>query len=167
MIKRVIKRFVLWTKPFVWRLASAYDIRLERHCHALGSFPLIIEDTPEAARHHIPKSVVFNTRSGSITVGKNVVFGWDVLVLAGTHLTYGKAKSAGLDLHHVPEAGKDISIGEGCYIGSGAILIGPLRIGEYAAVGAGAVVTKDVSPRTLVGGCPAKVIKAFDNSNDD
>ncbi len=34
-----------------------------------------------------------------------------------------------------------------------------ITIGEFAMVGAGAVVTKNVPPRTIVAGVPAKVIK--------
>lgn len=50
------------------------------------------------------------------------------------------------------------TVKKGASIGAGAVLIGPVTIGEYAMVGAGAVVTKDVSPYTLVVGNPAKVI---------
>lgn len=43
------------------------------------------------------------------------------------------------------------------WIGLGAILIGPVRIGRGAVVGAGAVVTRDVPPYTIVAGVPARV----------
>ena len=42
-----------------------------------------------------------------------------------------------------------------CNIGAGAILLPGVRIGHHATVGAGAVVTKDVAPYTVVVGCPA------------
>jgi maltose O-acetyltransferase len=54
---------------------------------------------------------------------------------------------------------RDIVIGTGSYIGGGAIIIGPVSIGDHAVVGAGAVVTKDVPPRAFVGGVPACVIR--------
>lgn len=164
MLKKLAKRFISWTKPLVWRVADAYDIRVDRPLYQSGDRPLVIEGPREDALGHIPKSVVFNTRSGSIRVGKNTIFGYDVLVLAGTHLTVGKVREAGLELHHMPESGKDVDIGEGCFIGSRTILVGPVKIGDYAAVGAGAVVTKDVPPYTLVGGCPARIIKKLDGA---
>lgn len=46
-------------------------------------------------------------------------------------------------------------------IGTGSILLPGITVHEGAAIGAGAVVTKDVPPYTLVGGVPAKVIKSF------
>lgn len=44
-------------------------------------------------------------------------------------------------------------------IGSGAVLLPGVRIGAGALVGAGAVVTKDVPPQTVVAGNPAKEIR--------
>jgi acetyltransferase-like isoleucine patch superfamily enzyme len=46
-----------------------------------------------------------------------------------------------------------------CYIGTGAIILPGVTIGENSIVAAGSVVTKDVSPFTVVGGVPAKLIK--------
>jgi UDP-2-acetamido-3-amino-2,3-dideoxy-glucuronate N-acetyltransferase len=48
------------------------------------------------------------------------------------------------------------SSGEGDSLGSGTIILAGITIGEYAMVGAGAVVTRDVSPYTLVRGNPAR-----------
>ena len=50
-------------------------------------------------------------------------------------------------------------VGNDVWIGHGAIVMGGVRIGDGAIVAAGAVVTKDVPPCTIVGGVPAKVIK--------
>ena len=51
---------------------------------------------------------------------------------------------------------------EGCWIGSKAIILPGITVGEYSIVGAGAVVTKDVAPYTFVGGNPSRFIKALD-----
>lgn len=50
---------------------------------------------------------------------------------------------------------------KGASIGANATILPGLVIGEGAMVGAGAVVTKDVSPRTLVVGNPARVVRAL------
>lgn len=54
---------------------------------------------------------------------------------------------------------KSIIIGDNVWIASRAVILPGVRIGEGAVVAAGAVVTKDVEPWTVVGGNPAKFIK--------
>ena len=54
------------------------------------------------------------------------------------------------------------TIGAGAYIGSDSMLVAPVRIGRGAITGAGAVVTKDVPPRSVVVGVPARVIRVLD-----
>ncbi len=53
-------------------------------------------------------------------------------------------------------------IGQGAFIGSDTLLIAPVRIGEGAATGSGAVVTKDVPDHTLAVGMPARVIRKLE-----
>lgn len=52
-----------------------------------------------------------------------------------------------------------IVIEDDVWIGSGAVITDGVRVGQGAVVAAGAVVTKDVPPHTVVGGIPARVIK--------
>lgn len=52
----------------------------------------------------------------------------------------------------------------GASIGSNATILCGTTIGEQALVGAGAVVTRDVPPRTVVAGNPARVIRKIDDS---
>ena len=52
-----------------------------------------------------------------------------------------------------------IEVGHDVYIGYGAIVIGPVSIGNGAVIGAGSVVTKDVPPYAVVVGNPARVLK--------
>ena len=48
---------------------------------------------------------------------------------------------------------------KGASIGSSATILAGVTIGEYAIVGAGAVVTKDVPPYTIVAGVPARILR--------
>jgi len=58
----------------------------------------------------------------------------------------------------VPEP-KRTTLGNDVWIGHGAIIKAGINIGDGAVVGAGAVVTKDVPPYAIVGGCPARIIR--------
>lgn len=49
----------------------------------------------------------------------------------------------------------------GASIGSGAVLLCGITVGENAMIGAGSVVTRDVPPDTIVAGNPARVIKSL------
>lgn len=82
-----------------------------------------------------------------IVIHDKAVVGDDVRI--GTHVVIG-----GRSKHpDVPV------IGDRCVIATGAKLLGPLRIGPESVVGANAVVVKDVAPRTVVGGVPARVLR--------
>jgi serine O-acetyltransferase len=50
------------------------------------------------------------------------------------------------------------SLGDRVYVGPGAKVVGPVRVGDDVAIGANAVVVKDVPAGVTVGGVPAKVI---------
>jgi len=52
-----------------------------------------------------------------------------------------------------------VTIKKGAWLGIGAIVLPEVTIGEYSVIAAGSVVTKDVPPRSLVAGVPAKVVK--------
>lgn len=54
---------------------------------------------------------------------------------------------------------KEVFIGDRCSIGTGAIILGGVKIGDEVIVGAGSVVVKDVPSNCIVAGNPAKVIR--------
>jgi acetyltransferase-like isoleucine patch superfamily enzyme len=56
-----------------------------------------------------------------------------------------------------------IEVMDNVFIGADVIVLPKVRIGPNAIVGAGAVVTKDVLPGTIVGGNPARVIGSFND----
>jgi acetyltransferase-like isoleucine patch superfamily enzyme len=60
-----------------------------------------------------------------------------------------------------------IEIGDDVWIAEGAAVIGStIRIGDGAVVAARSVVTKDVPPRTLVAGAPARVVRSLSDDED-
>ena len=119
-------------------------------------------DRVQIAHSAVLNDALLNTESGSITIAADAFFGHRVSVITGTH----DVAQRGLDRQRaVPRNGRDIHIGEGAWIGSGAILIGPCRIGAHAVVAAGAVVTGDVAPETVVAGVPARVVRSLQDGD--
>ena len=57
---------------------------------------------------------------------------------------------------------RQMTIGDDVWIAEGATLLGGITVGDGAVIGAHAVVTKDVPPRTVVAGNPARVVKELD-----
>ncbi len=84
---------------------------------------------------------------GRATVGKNCHVGAGA-VLAGVI---------------EPPSAQPVIIEDGVVIGANAVVLEGVRVGEGAVVAAGAIVTKDVPPNTVVAGTPAKVIKEIDD----
>lgn len=111
-----------------------------------------------------PYGVHFNTTSGTITVEKDAFFGNGAMLLTGTHdvTKFGPQRRTA-----VPTSGRDISVGEGAWISAGAIILGPCCVGEHSVVAAGAVVTKDVAPYTVVAGVPAAPIRALQSDHPE
>ena len=79
---------------------------------------------------------------GNATIGSNTNIG------AGT-----------ITANYDGEKKNPTEIGEDVFIGSDTMLIAPLKLGDGARTGAGAVVTKNVPPNAIVGGNPARIIK--------
>ncbi|MCI9170504.1 MAG: sugar O-acetyltransferase [Lawsonibacter sp.] len=89
---------------------------------------------------------------GSITIGDGCLIGHRVVLATINH-------------GFPPEHRKDnypaaITIGQNVWIGSNATVLPGVTVGDGAIIAAGAVVTKDVPANVIVGGVPAKVIKA-------
>jgi len=108
-------------------------------------------------RSGITTNATFNTRSGHIYIGERVVISHFCMFLTGRHLFEdGKLKEP--KYSQVPTEGYDIRIGSGCWIASGAIVIGGVTLGDDCIVAAGAVVTKSFPSGCILTGVPARII---------
>ena len=81
-----------------------------------------------------------------VVIGETTEIGDDVLLYQGVVL-------GGTSLEHKK---RHPTIGSGVVIGSGAIILGAIKIGDHSRIGAGSVVLKEVPPQTTVFGVPAK-----------
>lgn len=65
----------------------------------------------------------------------------------------------GVEIGHKGDGTRPPIIGNNCFIGAGAKIIGPITIGNNVTVAPNAVVVKDVPDNAVVGGIPCKIIK--------
>ena len=96
-----------------------------------------------------------NTVIGPVTIGNHVNLAQGITVTALNHNFADKD-------HRIDEQGVSthpVMIGDDIWIGANAVILPGVTIGNHSVVAAGAVVTKDVPPHSLVAGVPAKKIK--------
>lgn len=88
---------------------------------------------------------------GGVTIGDGCQIGHNVVFAT---LNHGLSPEDRQNTYPAP-----IVLGRNVWVGSNATILQGVTIGDNAVIAAGAVVTKDVEPATVVGGVPAKVIR--------
>lgn len=86
---------------------------------------------------------------GGITIGENVAISSEVCILTADH---------DLQISNFPGRIRPVNIEDYVFIGTRALILPGVTLGKGSVVAAGAVVTKSVSPFTIVAGIPAKPI---------
>ena len=96
-----------------------------------------------------------NTIIGPVIIGNHVNLAQSITVTALNHIFEDSDK-------RIDEQGVSTSaviIEDDIWVGANAVILPGVTIGHHSVVAAGAVVTKDVPPHSLVAGVPAKIIK--------
>ena len=88
----------------------------------------------------------------NLSIGNNCAISWDVNIIDTDH--HGIVDNA-----IIKPKEHSISIGNNVWIGARATILKGVIIGDGAVIAAGSIVTRDVPPKCLVGGNPAKIIK--------
>lgn len=111
----------------------------------------------------------------NVHCGKNVSMNFNCLILDSLKVTLEDGVMLGPGVHLIgdthstdpatrPHLGRsgEITIKKNCWIGAGATILPGVTIGEGTTVGANSVVTKDLPPRVVAVGSPARVIRKLD-----
>lgn len=93
--------------------------------------------------------------AGGIIIGKDVMMGPRVSIFAESH----NFKDADAAMRQQGTTRTSVVIEDDCWLGCGCIILNGVTIGKGSIIGAGAVVTKDVPPYSIVGGNPARIIR--------
>jgi galactoside O-acetyltransferase len=150
------------------RRAAGAEINIGAHCFIQGQ---VVAERNES-RINLADHVLLGGGSVidcalSVTVERNVLISYACVIAdADNHSLYAEQRVNDLatwmdgrrhDWSHTEMA--PIRICEGAWIGARSIILKGVTIGAGAVVGMGSVVTKDVPPRTVVGGNPARIIR--------
>ena len=96
-----------------------------------------------------------NTIIGPVTIGHHVNLAQGITVTALNH----KFKNPDIRIDEQGVSTKPVVIGNDIWVGANAVILPGVTIGDHSVIAAGAIVTKDVPPHSLVAGVPAKIIK--------
>jgi maltose O-acetyltransferase len=94
-----------------------------------------------------------------IEVGDNVGIGMRVTFVTSAH-DIGPSECRAAE----PNYFRPITVGNGAWIGAGAMILGGITIGEGCVIAAGSVVTKNCAPDTLYAGVPARPIRELESA---
>ena len=168
------------------RLLNA-KIRL-RKCHEVGSMVTVrgklrVEGNGiiRIGNHvkiwsHIGATQLSVGEKGILTIGDNTFINTSVIISARHNIYIGKNCQIanqviimdndfhGVESRDQPEMPAPVIIEDNVWLATRCTILKGVTIGEGAVVAAGAVVTKDVLPYTLVGGVPAKLIRNINRS---
>lgn len=178
------KKFLDWvimnqlqTRPrwYIRMLAPLYQHR-GRHSKIYLSVRM---DTPPYRKFHLGDYSIIesfsciNNAVGDIIIGDHTRLGMHETIIGpvtiGNYCGFGQGTIITALIHTIDDTNKRIFdqdfsvkaviIEDDVMIGANASIMPGVRIGSHSVVAAGAVVTKDVPPHSLVAGVPAKIIK--------
>lgn len=114
---------------YPWKVSIGRGVWINRGCELFGSMA---------------------AGTAMITIGDHCALGPRVRILSASH-----------DYKHLdlPDTADSVTLGQHVWIGAGATILPGVTIGNGAVVAAGSVVSHDVAPYTVVGGCPARFIR--------
>lgn len=135
-----------------------------------GTLAIVLYRLMQTSRHlHIaPLEMVFNklnTAFGGCVIGRGAEFGPGLVLIHSDGVVINGAVRGGRNVHieHQVTIGAERRespiLGDDVFIGAGAKIIGAVRIGDGARIGANAVVLHDVPPHTTVVGIPARPVQ--------
>lgn len=99
---------------------------------------------------------IFLSSDANIIIGNHVMFGPHVLIASGNHRTDVVGEYMTDVKDKLPENDVDVIIEDDVWIGMGSIILKGVRIGKGSIIGAGCVITRNVSPYSIIIGNPIR-----------
>lgn len=149
----------IFVEPMIRRAFVAYGspVRIPQGCSFSGIGNISVGD-------HVYFGVGTRvlTTQAQLKIGSYVMFGPGVTIITGDHRmdVLGKYMTQLTDADKLPENDMDVVIEDDVWVGANATILKGVTIGCGSVIAAGSLVTKSCPPYSLVGGVPAKVLKA-------
>lgn len=160
-LKSVIKNPLLLTPEFISIGNGVYiwnDARIEgvsSYAHKSFEPHIILEDGVSIQqRCHI-------TAADILVIGKNTMVSFDVSIQDTDH----EYEDLSMPVGNQPLRVKKTSIGENCFIGSGAKIQAGTILGRHCVVGTNAVVRGTFQDYSVIVGVPGKIVKRYDENS--
>jgi acetyltransferase-like isoleucine patch superfamily enzyme len=151
------------------RMSMAYYLRTRYRFRSVGKNPYIHPSSHILANKIEAGDYLFLGRDCFVTsqakMGNFVMIASDVAIVGGDH----NMEAPGLPMiFSGREVNHPVIIDDDVWIGRGVIILHGVHVGEGAVIAAGAVVSRDVEPYTVVAGVPAKALRSrFTNPADE
>ena len=131
-------------------------LRIGRHSEFYGAENISLGSDISLGDH----TLIMCTRA-KVVIGDHVMFGPHVTVITGSHKmnVLGRYMTTIKNKEKEKEDDQDIVFEGDNWICANATILKGVKIGRGAVVAAGAIVTHDVNPYTIVGGIPATIIR--------
>ena len=142
-------QYGIW-RPSQLKLLRNAMLRVHGIFRVYTGFSIVVKE--EA---HLEFGSGYISENATIHAYESISFGNDVAISSGVAIRDSDDHA----INHNPRITAPIKIGNHVWIGINATILKGVTIGDGAVVAAGAVVTRNVPERCLVGGVPAKIIK--------
>jgi maltose O-acetyltransferase len=155
LTNRVVARIPFHVARYTWyrralgmRIGAGSAVLMDQYIYIRGRARPGVQGISIGRRTVINQQCVLDGR-GWLSIGDYVDISPGVWMLTDSH---------DMNDPQFPEVLAPVNIGNHAWIGSRALILPGVTVGEGAVVAAGAVVTSDVEPYTVVGGVPARPI---------
>lgn len=144
------KFITIGTNAFIGKNSKLYCFQSDNCCDSYGGITI---GNDFCAQENL---FISSLDEGKIVIGNSVLLGSNVMINNNDHIVLPEQNG---DIRYKIE---DIIIGNNCWIAENVCILKGVTIGDYAVIGAGAIVTKDIPAYSIAVGNPARVIKLYD-----